>query len=289
MTAKLGFVGLGAMGSRLAGRLLAAGYPVIGTNRTRGRAEPLLGRGLQWRDTPREVARDADVTFSMVTDDDALEQVATGPDGIVAGLSAGKVYVDMSTVAPRLSRELAERVARTGAQKLEAPVSGSPAAAEAGALTIMVAGDEPAFERLEPILAELGAKVTWIGPSGSAMLMKLAVNISLAEQMLAFSEGILLAERGGVERKLAASILTDSAVGSPMLKGRASLVLELPEEPLFDVALMRKDLRLVLDQAMELGVSLPGAETAAEVYASARAHGYEHRDIAAVYRTLSEG
>ncbi len=286
--ATIGFVGLGAMGSRVAGRLLDAGHQAYGTNRTAAKAVPLIERGLIWRDTPSEVAEAADVVFSMVRDDEALEAVTAGPNGILAGLRAGSVYVDMSTVSPAKSREVAERVRAVGAEMLDAPVSGSLPAAEDGTLTIMVGGGEAAFAQVEPILQELGASVTRIGDNGQALLMKLAVNISLAEQMLAFSEGVLLAQQGGIDGALAVDILTNSAVGSPMLKTRGSFVLDLPEGALFDVDLMRKDLHLALEAAGALGVPVPGAAVAKQLFTAASAMGYADRDMAVVYEVLAE-
>jgi 3-hydroxyisobutyrate dehydrogenase-like beta-hydroxyacid dehydrogenase len=224
----------------------------------------------------------------MVTDDAALATVTSGPEGILAGLAPGKVYVDMSTVGPQTSRELAERVRALGAEMLEAPLSGSVPAAEEGTLAIMVGGPEEAFARIEPILHEVGTTVTRIGGNGSALLMKLAVNISLAEQMLAFSEGVLLAEQGGIDRGLAVSVLTQSAVGSPMLKSRGPLVLDLPEQAWFDVGLMRKDLQLALEAASRLDVPLPSAAVAKQLFTAADAMGYEDRDIAVVYEVLAE-
>jgi 3-hydroxyisobutyrate dehydrogenase-like beta-hydroxyacid dehydrogenase len=194
----------------------------------------------------------------------------------------------MSTVGPGTSRALSERVRAAGAAQLDAPVSGSTPAAEAGTLSIMVGGSNEAFARVEPILRQLGSTVTRIGGNGSALLMKLAVNLSLAEQMLAFSEGVLLAEQGGIDPHLAVDVLTESAVGSPMLKSRGPLVLDLPEQPWFDVALMRKDLRLALDAAGALDVPLPSAAVANEVYTAADAMGYERQDIAVVYEVLAE-
>jgi 3-hydroxyisobutyrate dehydrogenase-like beta-hydroxyacid dehydrogenase len=284
----IGFVGLGAMGSRVAGRLLDAGYPLHGTNRTKAKAQSLIERGLIWHDTPREVAAAAEVVLSMVTDDAALGAVTSGPNGIVAGLARGKVYVDLSTVNPHVSRELAGRVRSLGAEMLEAPVSGSVPAAEAGSLVMMVGGPKETFALIEPLLHEVATTVTRIGENGSALLMKLAVNISLAEQMLAFSEGVLLAEQGGISRALAVSVLTESAVASPMLKARGPLVLDLPEEAWFDVALMRKDLQLTLETAGKLDLPLPSAALAEQVYTAAAAMGYEDRDIAVVYEVLAE-
>jgi 3-hydroxyisobutyrate dehydrogenase-like beta-hydroxyacid dehydrogenase len=275
------------MGGRIAGRLLASGHRVLGTNRTAANARPLRERGLVWCDTPRAVAQEAEVIVTMVTDDAALSQVTGGPDGILPGLKPGKTYVDMSTVSPGLSRELAEQVRARGAEMLDAPVSGSLPAAEDGTLTIMVGGREAAFARVQPILSELGTRVVRIGENGSALLMKLAVNISLAVQMLAFSESVLLAEKGGIDRGLAVSVLTQSAIGSPMLKGRAPLVLDLPEQALFAVSLMRKDLDLALRAASALDVPLPSAAIAEQLYTAARVKGYAHRDIAAIYQVLS--
>ena len=284
----VGMVGLGAMGGRIAGRLLARGYPVVGTNRTRTRADALITQGLVWCDTPRATAEQSDVVLSMVTNDAALEAVTGGQDGILAGLAPGSIYVDMSTVSPRTSRSLAARVASRGAVMLSAPVSGSVPAADTGTLAIMVGGSADAFERVEPILRELGSTVTFVGDVGQALLLKLAINISLGVQMLAFSEGVLLAERGGVARSMALDVLSHSAIGSPMLQARAQLLLELPEEAWFDVAMMQKDLGLALESGRERGLPMPSTTAADQMLTVARAAGYEHRDIAALFPVLSE-
>jgi 3-hydroxyisobutyrate dehydrogenase-like beta-hydroxyacid dehydrogenase len=284
----IGFIGLGAMGSRIAGRLLDAGHDVYGTNRTRQKAERLIDLGLQWRDTPREVAGAADVVFSMVTDDDALDAITLGPDGILAGLAEGKVYVDMSTVSPRASQELAARVDSLGAHMLDAPVSGSIPQAESGTLAIIVGGDRDAFGQVEPLLEELGQTVTHVGTNGQGLLLKLAVNISLAVQTLAFSEGLLLAERGGIDPQLAAAVMSTSPIGSPMLKARVPLLLDLPEHAWFDVTLMDKDIRLAREAADELAIALPSAALADEMLNRARVLGYAHRDIAALHQVLIE-
>ena len=226
---KIGFVGLGHMGGSMAARLLAAGYPVYGEERNRAHAQGLVDSGLQWRDTPREVAEAADVEFTSVPDDGVLELVASGPDGILAGLAAEKTWVDMSTVSPRASREVAERVHALGATMLDAPVSGSVPQVQAGTLTIMVGGDEEAYARVEPILRELGTP-THIGENGQGLVLKLAVNISLGVQMLAFAEGLVLAERGGIDPRAAAEVMASSAIGSPMLKARLPLMFDLPDE-----------------------------------------------------------
>jgi len=284
----VGFVGLGAMGSRIAARLLDAGNELYGTNRTKSKAEPLIERGLEWRESPREVAAAADVVFSMVTNDKALDAITSGPEGILAGLGDGKVYVDMSTVSPRRSQLLAERVDALGAQMLDAPVSGSIPQAESGTLAIMVGGERQAFAAVEPLLHELGQTVTHVGTNGQGLLLKLAVNISLAVQTLAFSEGLLLAERGGIDPLLAAEVMSTSAIGSPMLKARFPLLLDLPEHAWFDVAMMEKDIGLARAAADELATPLPSAAVADQILARATELGYAHRDLAALYEVLAE-
>jgi 3-hydroxyisobutyrate dehydrogenase-like beta-hydroxyacid dehydrogenase len=281
----IGFIGLGTMGAPIAGRLLD-GNRVYGTNRTRARAEALIEQGLRWRDTPREVAGAADVVFSMVTDDVALAAITEGPDGVLAGLRPGAVYVDMSTVSPRASRDLAAQVRDAGATMLDAPVSGSVPAARGGTLAIMVGGPESAFHSAEPLLRLLGSSVTHVGGNGQGLLVKLAVNISLAAQMLAFSEGLLLAQRGGIDPMLAAEAITASAIGSPMLRTRAPLAIDLPEQAWFDMRMMHKDIRLALDAAQDGEVPLPATATADAVLNRAEQLGYGHRDIAGLYQVL---
>src|SRR6266568_5103119 len=280
-TAKVGFVGLGHMGGNMAARFLAAGYTVYGESRDRREVDELVHEGLQWRDTPRDVAEAADVLITSLPNDAILESVASGSDGILAGLTEPKVWIDMSTVSPRASREVAKRVQAQGAAMLDAPVSGSVPQVQTGTLTIMVGGDEQAYARVEPFLRELGSP-THIGTNGQGLVLKLAINISLAVQMLAFSEGLLLAERAGIDPRLAVDVMTKSPIGSPMLKARADLVLDLPDEAWFDVGLMQKDVALALDTGRELRVPLPSAGAADKLLTAAREYGYERRDIAAM-------
>jgi len=284
---RIGFIGLGAMGSRIAGRLLDAGHPVSATNRTAAKAQPLIERGLTWTSTAREVAASTDVVLSMVTDDEALEAIATGPDGLLAGVRAGQVYMDMSTVSPQASRQLAERVAALGAHMLDAPVSGSIPQAESGTLAIMVGGDPHAFAAVEPLLRELGRAVTHVGPNGQGLVLKLAINISLAVQTLAFSEGLVLAERAGVDPDVAAEVMSTSSIGSPMLKARTPLLLHLPDHAWFDVELMQKDIRLARQTAADLHIPPPSAAVADQILGEARHLGYGHRDLAALHDVIA--
>ncbi len=283
----IGFVGLGHMGGNMADRFLDAGYVVSGEARHRDGSEELVERGLRWYDTPRELAQAVEIVFTSIPNDDVLRDIARGSDGIPAGLEAGKIWVDMSTVSPRASREVAERVRETGAVMLDAPVSGSVPQVKSGTLTIMVGGEEEAYGRVEPLLRELGTP-TRVGENGQGLVLKLAINISLAVQMLALSEGLLLAERDGVDRELALQVMTESPIGSPMLKARAPLVLDLPEDAWFEVGLMHKDIRLALDVAGELEVPTPSTSAADEMLTEAEGLGYGHRDIAALSDVLAK-
>jgi 3-hydroxyisobutyrate dehydrogenase-like beta-hydroxyacid dehydrogenase len=284
---RIGFVGLGHMGGNMAARLLDAGYPVHGETRNREHQPPAELDHLQWHQTPRGVAEAADIVFTSLPDDGVLDAVASGPHGILAGLRTGQIWIEMSTVSPRASRELAGRVQETGAALLDAPVSGSVPQAQAGTLTVMVGGDESVYARVEAVLRVLGTP-TYVGDHGQGLSLKLAINISLAVQMLAFAEGLDLAARAGVDRKLAVDVMARSAIGSPMLKARAPLVLDLPDDAWFDVGLMQKDLRLALDLGADLRAPLPSTAVADRVLDAARAAGYEHRDIAVLYRLLAE-
>jgi 3-hydroxyisobutyrate dehydrogenase-like beta-hydroxyacid dehydrogenase len=284
----IGLIGLGHMGGHMAARYLDAGYTVYGEARDRDRAHWLIDRGLRWVDTPRALAEAAEIIMTSLPNDEVVESVAAGPDGILAGLQSGKVWAELSTVSPAASRALAARVREEGhgAQMLDTPVSGSVPQVQAGTLTIMAGGDADAYARIEPVLRLLGTPVH-VGDNGQGLVLKLAINISLAVQMLAFSEGLLLADRDGIDPHLAAKVMSESAIGSPMLKARVPLVLDRPEETWFDVSLMHKDIGLALATGREHEVPLPSAEVAGKILARAGNSGYEHRDIASLYEVLS--
>lgn len=283
----LGFVGLGAMGGRMARRLLDAGYTVTGYNRTKAKAEWLLDAGMRWGDTPRAVAEAADVTFSMVTNTAAVQAITSGPDGLLAGLAPGKIYVEMSTISPAASRDLAAQVAAKGAQMLDAPVSGSVSTLEEGRLSIMVGGDRDAFEKVKPILLDIGPKATHVGENGLAVAMKIATNLSLAVQMLAFSEGLLLAEKSGIPRETAVEVLLNSVIASPMVKYRGPFVLDMPDEAWFNVNMMQKDMLLALEMGRQLDVPLPTTAVTNEMLTAARGMGLADKDFAIVYEALA--
>ncbi len=286
--ARLGFVGLGAMGSRMVRRLIDGGHMVTGYNRTRSKAQWLLDAGMEWGESPREVAAASDMVFSMVTNTAALRAVAEGDNGILAGLRPDEIYVDMSTVSPAASRELAERVAARGARMLDAPVSGSILTVEEGKLSIMVGGDKSAFERALPVLQAIGPKVDYVGMNGLAVSMKIAMNLSLAVQMLAFSEGVLLAEKSGISRETAVQVLLNSVIASPMLKYRGPFVLEMPERAWFDVSMMQKDMTLALELGRQVDVPLPVTAVTNEMLTAARGWELAKEDFAALFTVLAK-
>ncbi len=285
----IGFIGLGTMGGNMAARYLDAGYTVYGEDRNRESAEWLVDRGLRWVETPRELAEAVDIIMTSLPSEEIVDSVASGTNGILAGLSEGKIWADLSTISPSASREIAARVRDEGrgAKMLDTPVSGSVPQVKSGTLTIMAGGEEGAFRRIEQVLRVLG-NPEYVGANGQGLVLKLAINISLAVQMLAFSEGLLLAERDGIDPHRAAEIMTESAIGSPMLKARVPLVLDRPEETWFDVSLMHKDIRLALATGHDQHVVLPSAGVADQVLTEATEKGYEHRDIAALHELLAQ-
>jgi len=286
--AKLGFVGLGVMGSEMVLRLLSKGHTVTGYNRTRSKAERLVQKGMKWGDSPRAVAAAADVVFSMVTNSAALEAIVEGPEGILAGLTPGKFYVDISTVSPEYSRVVAEKVRAKGCDMVDAPVSGSVITLQEGKLSVMVGGSRETFEKLKPILLEIGPKVTHVGDNGLALVMKIATNLSLAVQMLAFSEGVLLAEKSGISREIAVEVLVNSAIASPMIKYRGPFVLKLPDEAWFNVNMMQKDMLLALELGRKLDVPMPSTAVTNEFLTAARGMGLVKEDFAVVYDVLAQ-
>jgi len=285
--ANLGFVGLGVMGGEMVNRLLSKGHTVVGYNRTRTKGQWLVDKGMKWADSPRAVASTADVVFSMVTNSHALESIAEGPDGILAGLAPGKILVDMSTVSPTFSRHLAAKAREKGADMLDAPVSGGVITLQEGKLSVMVGGHRETFDRVKPLLHDIGHKVTHVGDNGLALVMKIAMNLSLAVQMMAFSEGILIAEKSGIPREVAVDVFTHSAVASPMLQYRGPFVLKLPDTAWFNVNMMQKDMLLALELGRQLDIPLPTTAASNEFLTAARAAGLAEKDFAVVFKVLA--
>ena len=288
---KLGFVGLGAMGQLIVPRLMAAGHDVTGWNRSHDKAEPLIKQGMRCADTPRAVAEQSEIVFSIVTDAKAVKACALGPDGIVAGIKPGAVYIDMSTIEPDESRGVAAEFAKAGAVMLDGPISGSPVTVTAGNASVMIGGDEAAFERVKPVLLAIGPKVTRIGGNGLACQMKIAVNLLLMVEVIAFGEAVALAEKGGVAREAALDAILKSVAASPVLGYRGPFILDgkMPEVPLADVTLQQKDMVLALNLGRTLGSPVPLAAAANEMMNACRGLGIDGNDFVVahqVYRRL---
>ena len=285
--AKLGFIGLGVMGGNMVARLLEKGHTVTGYNRTRPKAQWLIDRGMKFAESPKAVATASDITFSMVTNAAALGAVTDGPDGLIAGLTAGKYHIDMSTVSPEASRALAAKVRDKGADMIDAPVSGSVITLQQGKLSVMVGGRKETFEKLQPLLLDIGPKVTHVGDNGVALAMKIAVNLQLAVQMMAFCEGVLLAEKSGIPREVAVDVMVHSAIASPMIQYRGPFVLQQPPEAWFDVNMMQKDMLLAMDMGRKLNVPVPTTAVSNEFLTAARGMGLEKLDFAVVFEVLA--
>jgi 3-hydroxyisobutyrate dehydrogenase-like beta-hydroxyacid dehydrogenase len=286
--ANLGYIGLGAMGGNMADLLLAKGHKVTGYNRTAGKADWLVKKGMSLAATPKAVAQAADAIFVMVTNSAADEAVMNGPDGILAGLTPGKVVIDMSTISPAVSRKLAAAVRGTGADMVDAPVSGSIITLQQGKLSVMVGGTKATFDKVKPILDDVGPKVTHVGENGLALVMKIATNLSLAVQMLAFSEGVLLAEKSGIKRETAVDVLLHSVIASPMVAYRGPFVLKMPAEAWFNVNMMQKDMLLALELGRQVDVPLPTTAATNEMLTTARAMGLAEEDFATIFKALAQ-
>jgi 3-hydroxyisobutyrate dehydrogenase-like beta-hydroxyacid dehydrogenase len=284
---KVGFIGLGVMGGQMVNRLLSKGHTVTGYNRTRAKAQWLIDKGMKWEDSPRAVAAASDFTFAMVTNAGAISAITEGSDGMLAGLGPGKIFLDMSTVGPSVSRALAAKVRERGADMVDSPVSGSVITLQEGKLSVMVGGRRETFEKVKPLLHDIGPKVTYVGDNGVALSMKIATNLSLAVQMLAFSEGVLLAEKSGIAREIAVDVLTHSAVASPMIQYRGPFVLKQPEEAWFDVNMMQKDMVLAMELGRQLDVPLPTTAISNEFLTAARGMGMEKLDFACMFDVLA--
>ena len=286
--ANLGYVGLGAMGGNMADLLLAKGHKVTGYNRTASKADWLVKKGMTLAASPKAVAQAADVIFVMVTNSAADEAVMNGPDGLLAAMAPGKVVVDMSTVSPAVSRALAAKVREKGGDMVDAPVSGSIITLQQGKLSVMVGGTKATFDKIKPILDDVGPKVTHVGENGLALVMKIATNLSLAVQMLAFSEGVLLAEKSGIPRQTAVDVLMHSVIASPMVVYRGPFVLKMPAEAWFNVNMMQKDMLLALELGRQVDVPLPTTAITNEFLTTARAMGLVEEDFATIFKVLAK-
>lgn len=281
----IGFIGLGEMGVRIVPRLLAGGYAVTGWNRSREKASGLIDSGMQWADGPRAVAEKSDVVFSIVTDAAAVEAIALGENGVISGLKPGGIFIDMSTIAPEASLAISAAFDAVGLTMLDAPLSGSPPVVDAGNASVMVGGDRAAYDRVEPVLLTIGRKALYIGARGQAVRMKVALNMCLVVEMVAFCEAVALAEKGGVDREIAVEAMLNSVVASPVMGYRGPFILDgkMPETALADVTLQQKDMLLALDLGRKSGVPVPLGAAANEMLNACRGLGIDRRDFVTVF------
>jgi 3-hydroxyisobutyrate dehydrogenase-like beta-hydroxyacid dehydrogenase len=279
------------MGELIVPRLMAAGHTVTGWNRSKDKAVTLVEAGMLWAEHPRAVAEQSDIVFSIVTDAKAVKAVALGPDGIVSGLKKGGIYIDMSTIEPDESRAVAAEFAKAGSIMLDGPLSGSPVTVKAGNASVMIGGDEAAYERAKPVLLAIGPKVMRIGGNGLACQTKIAVNLLLMVEVIAFGEAVALAEKGGVQRDIVVEAILKSVAASPVLGYRGPFILDgkMPEVPLADVTLQQKDMILALNLGRTLGSPVPLAAAANEMMNACRGLGIDGNDFVVahqVYRRL---
>jgi 3-hydroxyisobutyrate dehydrogenase-like beta-hydroxyacid dehydrogenase len=282
---QVGFAGLGDMGQAIVPRLIAAGHTVTGWNRTKQKAEPLFRLGMRWARSPRQLASESEIVFSIVTDSDAVKALALGENGIISGLRKDAVYLDMSTIDPEASREIGAEFAKAGLTMMDAPVSGTTLTLGQGKASLMVGGDKEAFQRVEPVLLAIGPKVTYIGKQGLAVQLKVALNLTLVIEVIGFCEGVALAEKGGVAREVAVDAMLKSVVASPVITYRAPLILEghISDATYGSVNLQQKDVLLALGLGRKMGVPMPLGAAANEMLNACRGLGLEHNDFVTVY------
>src|SRR5436189_3201851 len=288
-TMRVGFIGLGAMGSRMAGRLVAAHHDVVVYDRTRENTRPLEQRGAMVAATLRQLAAGVDVVCSSVTNDAAVEQVMFEPDGVLAAAPAGTIVVDMSTVSPRTSRRLHEAARSKGVAVLDAPVSGSTVQAEQGQLVIFVGGEEDVYQKCQPMLAVLGSKTFYLGASGAGSTIKLGDTHLLGLGVQALAEAIALGVKAGLPRERFLQVLGETAVGSPSQKSKLENARKDEYPAAFALRLMFKDFGLIVGTAMELSVPMPATAAAVQVAAAEQARqlaAHSDEDFSVVVRAM---
>lgn len=279
----IGWIGLGDMGQVIVPRLLEAGHRVRGWNRTIDKAAPLAALGMEVAESAADAASGADFVFSVVTDSGAVRAVALGDEGIIDGLGVDAIYMDMSTIDPLVSKEVSAAFAERGLTMLDVPLSGSPVTVRQGKASTMVGGSAESFTKVEPVLRDVGANVSHIGPQGTAVQMKVAINLTLIVEMVAFCESVALAEKGGVDREVAVDAMLKSVVASPVMGYRGPFILDMPDVPLADVTLQQKDMVLALEVARRQGSMAPLGAVANELLNACRGLGIDHRDFVTVF------
>lgn len=285
---RIGFIGLGRMGQAMAGRLLAAGFPVAVYNRTQSKAAGLIEQGATWAETPAALASKADIILTILTDDWAVEQIYLGENGLLAGDVAGKLFAEMSTIRTATIRSLQAQVLARGAHLIDAPVSGTVEPARNGQLLALVGGDAADLERARPVLAAFSRRIVHLGPCGAGITMKLVLNMGLAVFWAGISEAMAMGRQMGLSLAQMLDVYLDSPVALPALRGKAPLLLGESHEVAFDITGVRKDLLAMISTAQDSGVPTPAGSGALSLFAAATAAGYGGHDLAFIIEYMAE-
>ncbi|XP_057728854.1 glyoxylate/succinic semialdehyde reductase 2, chloroplastic [Arachis stenosperma] len=283
---RVGFLGIGIMGSPMAHNLLKAGVDLTLWNRTKSKCDPLISLGAKYLSSPEEVAASCDLTFAMLADPHSAIDVACGNHGAANGMAPGKGYVDVSTVDVDTSKLISERIKATGALFLEAPVSGSKKPAEDGQLIFLTAGDRNLYETVAPLLDIMGKSKFYLGDVGNGAAMKLVVNMIMGSMMASFSEGLLLSEKVGLDPKVLVEVVSQGAISAPMYSTKGPSMIQSVYPTAFPLKHQQKDLRLALGLAESVSQSTPIAAAANELYKVAKSHGLSDEDFSAVIEAL---
>ncbi len=286
MAERIGFIGLGIMGEPMCRNLMKAGYACTVNTRTKSRAEKLLSEGAAWSDSPKDTAGKSDVIITIVTDTPDVEKVILGDDGIVEGINPGSVVIDMSTISPSATRDMAAALKEKGADMLDAPVSGGDTGAIAGTLSIMVGGKQEVFDRCLPVFEAMGKSINLIGDHGAGQMTKLCNQVAVSVANLAMAEALLLAAKAGLDMEKMLAAISGGAAGSWQLSNLAPRIIKRDFDPGFMVKLQQKDLRLVLGAASELGLGLPGASLAHQLFNAVEAAGEGDEGTQALVKSL---
>jgi 3-hydroxyisobutyrate dehydrogenase len=284
---KAGFIGLGNMGSRIAHRLLDHGYQVCVYDRNRALTEGVAAHGGIAAKNILELARTSDVVLSCLTNDEAVQSVYSGPEGVFAGARPGTIVLEMSTISPESSRELHKLGTRSGVEVLDVAISGSTPAAEAGTLTLLVGGNRELFDAAEPIFQAVAKQYFLLGGPGSGTAMKLVVNTLLGVGMQAIAESVVLGEKTGLDRGRLLEVLAKTAVIAPAHMGKLARVAANDYSPQFPLRLMHKDFQLILEAAAQVHVPMPATEAAFRVNSDELEHNAEE-DFSAVLKRMEE-
>jgi 3-hydroxyisobutyrate dehydrogenase-like beta-hydroxyacid dehydrogenase len=286
MKQKVGFMGLGIMGSAMAGNILKAGYPLTVYNRTKAKTEPLAQAGAQVADTPLALAEAVDVVIAMVTGPDALYELLWGEKGAAEGLTPEKVFINMSSVAPSFTMELAKTLAPSGARFIDAPVSGTKKPAEDGALVILAGGSQERISQLTPLLTTMGKKVIYCGRIGQGSMMKMFINLLLGVMMEGLAEALNFGRLGGLDFESMQETVASGAMNSPMFQVKAPLIKDKNFPAAFPLKHLAKDCKFVVDTAYEIGAPVPVGQVLLHLYRLGWAQGWGDEDISAIARVM---